>query len=523
MITSTSHIAGAGLRFRYPGNPGASPDASSGANVWAIFDAEFSVRQGERVALVGRNGSGKSTLMRLICGLLPCQDGEIFYRGEAVTQKTAPAPLPGVGILFQDPDDHLFCNTVAEDVAFGLLNQGKGEESRRLALHWLEKVGLAEKAASPPHFLSHGQKKRAALAAVLAMEPELLLLDEPSAGLDPTQAEAVAAILAAYRGSLIIIDHDLPFLARLCDRVIVLSDGAIGHDEPMASLMRHPHNLREHGLDFSFRLSGQRSARPANRPASHHHYQPGHRHDDDGGAAHEHGADACLLSQATLPLLELQHFSYRYPDGGFALADINLGIQAGERVALIGENGAGKSTLAACLLGLRVGAGQYFHHGHEVGNKTRRELWRHIGMVFQNSADQLFCPSCFEEVAFGPKQMRRGKEETARRVAQALTAVRLTGYEERVPLHLSGGEKKRLTIASMLAMEPELLILDEPTAGLDPASQEILLGVLEDIAAAYLLITHDLFFARRLCSRAVVLHHGEIIHDGANFDEFIKP
>ncbi|HBT97472.1 MAG TPA: ABC transporter [Desulfobulbaceae bacterium] len=495
-VDGQNHIGCAGLRFHYP----------DGAQ--AISDVAFSLRQGERVALVGRNGSGKSTLMRLLCGLLPCQDGEIFYRGEPVAKNTAPAPLVGVGILFQDPDDHLFCNTILEDVAFGPLNQGKGIESHSLALSWLKKVGLAEKAASPPHFLSHGQKKRAALAAVLAMEPELLLLDEPAAGLDPVQTEAIAAILAEYRGTLVIIDHDLPFLARLCERAIVLSDGAIGHDEPMASLMRHPHSLREHGLDFSFRLSDDLVTERSASQKNHHHYQPRHGHSDDKN--HRNGGEEIM------PLLELQHFSYRYPDGTLVLADINLGIQAGERVALIGENGAGKSTLAACLLGLRQGSGQYFHHGGEVGGKNRRQLWRHIGMVFQNSADQLFCPSCFEEVAFGPSQMRLGKEETARRVASALAAVRLTGYEERVPLHLSGGERKRLAIASVLSMEPELLILDEPTAGLDPASQEILLRVLENIPAAFILITHDLFFARYLCPSAVVLHHGKIIHDGAH-------
>jgi len=488
---SASHIAAIGLRFRY----------ADGTR--AMSDATFSLRQGERVALVGRNGSGKSTLMRLLSGLLPCQDGEIFYRGAAVTKNAAPVPLKGVGILFQDPDDHLFCNTILEDVAFGPLNQRQGRDSDRLALYWLERVGLAEKAGSPPHLLSHGQKKRAALAAVLAMAPELLLLDEPAAGLDPVQIEAIIAILAEYQGTLVIIDHDLPFLARLCERAIVLSDGAIRHDLPMDSLMRHPHNLREHGLDFSFRLP---AAGQPSRSKSHRHYQPGHDHDNE--MTHQNAGEAVP------PLLELQHFSYRYPDGALALTDINLGIQAGERLALIGENGAGKSTLAACLLGLREGSGQYFHHGREVNRKNRRELWRHIGMVFQNSADQLFCPSCFEEVAFGPSQMRLGKEERARRVAEALDAVRLSGYEERVPLHLSGGERKRLAIASVLSMEPELLILDEPTAGLDPASQEILLGVLDSIAAAFILITHDLFFAKRLCPRAVVLHHGEIIHDG---------
>jgi len=487
------HIACSNLRFRYP-------DGAA-----AIAAATFAVKRGERVALVGRNGSGKSTLLRLLCGLLPGQDGEIFYRGEAVTRQNAPVPLPGIGVLLQDPDDHLFCNTVFEDVAFGLLNQGKSaEESHLAATSWLAQVGLAEKAGSPPHFLSHGQKKRAALAAMLAMEPELLLLDEPAAGLDPSQLEAIAAILAAYRGTLVVIDHDLPFLARLCERAVVLSAGSIQHDLPMADLMRHPHNLREHGLDFTFRLSAV--DRPPPHRQSHRHYQP--RHD------HGHDAHHQDCAEATLPILELQHFSYHYPDGSQALADINLGIQAGEKVALIGENGAGKSTLAACLLGLRAGSGQYFHHGREVDRKSRRELWRHIGMVFQNSADQLFCSSCHEEVAFGPRQMRLDKEETARRVREALAAVRLTGYENRVPLHLSGGERKRLAIASVLSMAPELLILDEPTAGLDPSNQEILLGILEKIPAALLLITHDLFFARRLCPRAVLLHRGGVIGDG---------
>ena len=491
-----SHIACAKLRFRYP-------DGAA-----AIASATLAVKRGERVALVGRNGSGKSTLMRLLCGLLPGQEGEIFYRGERVARQDAPSPLPGVGILLQDPDDHLFCNTVFEDVAFGLLNQGKGEEKSRLAAtNWLAKVGLAEKVDSPPHFLSHGQKKRVALAAVLAMEPELLLLDEPAAGLDPSQLEAIATILAEYRGTLVMIDHDLPFLARLCGRAVVLAGGAIQHDLPMAELMRHPHNLREHGLDFTFRLSAAKQPR---RGHSHRHYQPRHDHAHD--SSHQDAAETIL------PILELQHFSYHYPDGSPALADINFGIQAGEKVALIGENGAGKSTLAACLLGLRAGSGQYFHHGREVNRKNRQELWRHIGMVFQNSADQLFCSSCHEEVAFGLRQMRLDQEETARRVREALAAVRLSGYEDRVPLHLSGGERKRLAIASVLSMEPELLLLDEPTAGLDPANQEILLDILENIPAAFLLITHDLFFARRLCPRTVLLHRGEVIGDGPSAD-----
>lgn len=217
--------------------------------------------------------------------------------------------------------------------------------------------------------------------------------------------------------------------------------------------------------------------------------------------------------EASAPVLELQHYSYLYPDRSIGIRDVNLMVHPRETLALVGENGAGKSTLALCLLGLQQGEGDFLYEGRPLGRGQYRQLWQRVGMVFQHAADQLFCPSCWEEVAFGPQQMGLPAKVVRTRVSEALDLVRLGGFEERVPLHLSGGERKRLAIASALSMHPEVLILDEPTASLDPMSEELLLEILRQLPMAKVLITHDLFFIHRLSTRTVVMHQGRIIRD----------
>ena len=483
------------LCFTYPdGTPG-------------LRDINLDIHAGDRIALVGLNGSGKSTLIRHLNGLLTAQEGECRYRNQELAPEGLVEMRQRVGILFQDPDDHLFCTTLYEDVAFGPRNQGRTESAvDRLVRDNLAALGLKDLLHKPAHHLSYGQKKRAALAAILAMEPEVLILDEPAANLDPRQERVFRDLLADYRGTLIIIEHNLLFLYGLCDRAVVLAAGRVHHDFRFLDLVSAAAALKEHGLDFSFRFACCGHADGHAEGHRHHH----HTHEHGTGAAH-----ARVSSIAKQPLIELQHYSYRYPDGTPGLGDINLCLFAGETVALIGENGAGKSTLAACLVGLRQGEGFFLLDGHPVNTDRLATLWRRVGMVFQHSADQLFCPTCWEEVAFGPERLGLAKAEIEHRTREALALVRLEGYEQRVPLHMSGGERKRLAIASALSLRPQLLILDEPTAGLDPRSQEMLLEILDHLAMAKLLITHDFEFIRRLSSRTVVVHRGGIIRDYA--------
>jgi energy-coupling factor transport system ATP-binding protein len=483
-----------GLSFTYP-------DGKT-----ALREISLAIRRGDRIALVGKNGSGKSTLVRHLNGILPLQSGSLHYQGKALTPGILAAMRLNIGILFQDPDNHLFCNSLYEDVAFGPMNKGLSRDQvDQLVKSCLDAVGLLHLMYKPAHQLSYGQKKRAALAAILAMEPEVLILDEPTANLDPKQEQIFKKLLSAFQGTLIIIDHDLLFLYDICDRAVVLAEGRIHHDYSFRELVSQQHALREHGLDFTFRFSCCGDAHHHHPAPSHHHHHP----------THDHGSNSShvIAADETTPILELQHFTYQYPDKTAGIIDVNLIVKSGETIALVGENGAGKSTLAACLLGLHRGEGFFFSRGRQLDLGMRRSLWKQIGMVFQNSADQLFCPSCWEEVAFGPQQMGLSTKEIEMRVAEALRSVRLTGYEKRVPLNMSGGERKRLAIAAALSMQPEILILDEPTASLDPQSQELLLEILNNLAMTRIIITHDMFFIRELSRRTLVMHQSRIICD----------
>ncbi len=489
------------LLFQLDGLSYTYPDGKT-----ALREISLAIHCGDRIALVGKNGSGKSTLARHLNGILPLQSGSLHYRGEAFTPELLAVLRMNIGILFQDPDNHLFCNSLYEDVAFGPMNKGLSRDQvDQLVRSCLDAVGLLHLMYKPAHQLSYGQKKRAALAAILAMEPEVLILDEPTANLDPRQEQIIKKLLKAFPGTLIIIDHDLLFLYDICDRAVVLAEGRVHHDYSFQELVSQQHALREHGLDFTFRFSCCGNDYHHHPASNHHHYHPTHDHDSNG--RHVPAGDD------TTPILELQHFTYRYPDKTAGIIDVNLIVRPGETIALVGENGAGKSTLAACLLGLHHGEGFFFCRGRQLDQGLRRSLWRHIGMVFQNSADQLFCPSCWEEVAFGPQQMGLSTKEVEARVAEALGSVRLTGFEKRVPLNMSGGERKRLAIAAALSMQPEVLILDEPTASLDPQSQELLLEILNNLAMTRILITHDMFFIRELSRRTLVMHQSRIICD----------
>ncbi len=482
-----------GLAYRYPDE------------TLALSGIDMDIAAGDRVAVVGQNGSGKTTLLKLLCGLLTPTTGEVLFKTHGLENSCPDRDRLKIGLLFQDPDDQLFCHTLLEDTAFGPRQQGlPRQDSEQKALQALKRVSLDDKAYKAPHNLSFGQKKRAALAGLLAMEPEVLLLDEPTANLDPRQEQVFLDLLKGFSGTLICISHDLIFLYELCDRAVVMDHGQIQHDYAMSDLVSQRQALRAHGLDFSFRLvitpsmSGGGPATDSTRTRIPY-----------GSISPYGGSD----DKGNEPLAVFRNYHYRYPDGTHALKDINITIHDKERISIVGENGAGKTTLLSGILGLRQGQGDFRFLGRPVTRKRRRALWRQVGMVFQDCADQLFCSSVREEITFGLRQLGYSKAESRKRLTQTLSMVHLEGFEERVPLHLSGGERKRLALACVLAMEPRLLILDEPTAGLDPQGEELLLTILRDLDVTLLLVSHDMFFVRELTDRTVVMHQGQILED----------
>lgn len=462
----------------------------------SLTDIDLTICRGDRIALVGQNGAGKTTLVKHLNGLLQPGTGRVLYKGKPLTGDHLRSARLEIGLFFQDPDDQLFCNTVYEDVAFGPMNQGLSRLATDAAVdRALTQTGLSDMARKAPHHLSYGQKKRAALATLLAMSPEALILDEPTANLDPRQEAVFMALLESFPGTLIIISHDLIFLYNICPRVVVLDQGRIHHNFRMKDLVAHRESLREHGLDFSFRFSCCR--------------------DGDHGHAHAHGPEKTDPpgDPSKPPLLRLAGYRFAYPDGTEALRGVDLTIHEGDTLAVLGENGAGKTTLLSCLMGILRGRGTYEFKGEPVTSDRHQDMWREIGMVFQNSADQLFCPTCYDEVAFGPRHLGLPADEVEGRVRSALADVALEGCEDRVPLHMSGGERKRLAIACVLSMAPKVLILDEPTAGLDPRSEELLMDILRNLPTTKILVSHDIFLISSLTRRTIVMHRGMIIRD----------
>ena len=221
----------------------------------------------------------------------------------------------------------------------------------------------------------------------------------------------------------------------------------------------------------------------------------------------------------SVPSLEVRGLAYAYPDGHQALFGVDLRIDRGERVALLGPNGAGKTTLVLHLNGiLRGGAGTVSVGGLEVGPETLPEVRRRVGIVFQDPDDQLFMPTVRDDVAFGPANLGLRGAELEARVAVALDAVGMGAYADRAPHHLSYGQRRRVAVATVLAMEPEVLVLDEPSSNLDPASRRELSDVLRSLDVTVLMVTHDLPYALELCTRALVLSDGVVVADGPTAD-----
>jgi cobalt/nickel transport system ATP-binding protein len=218
------------------------------------------------------------------------------------------------------------------------------------------------------------------------------------------------------------------------------------------------------------------------------------------------------------PIIQIENLSFSYPDGHLALEDIHLEIQAGEKVAAVGPNGAGKSTLLLHLNGILHGPGKVCIAGIQVNRKNARAVRAQVGLIFQDPDDQLFSTTVFEDVAFGPLHMGLEPDEVRERVAKALAAVGMIAHKERMPHHLSLGERKRVAIATVLAMEPQILVLDEPSAGLDPRTRRNLIGLLRTLPQTMLVASHDMRLVWELCPRTVILDGGRIVGDGATVE-----
>jgi energy-coupling factor transporter ATP-binding protein EcfA2 len=505
------------------------------------------VARGECVTLLGRAGAGKTTLCLALNGLVPHATGGVF-RGDVLvlgqnTKQHAVADLArSVGLVFQDPESQLVQMRVEDEIAFGPENLGVPPAEIEERVTWvLQAVGLADYRDRSPLLLSGGEKQRVAIAAMLAMRPQVLVLDEPTANLDPTGKSAIFGVLAELRRqheiTIFVATQELERVGRFADRVAVLHDGRIALDGPPTEVFQQVARLQELGVGVPQmaelgHLLTQRTGRPYRFTGMTDAYRELCRQARQATAGEARTPSTvpvpCPPSPvARHPQIAVEYVSYTYADGTAALRRVNLTLHAGDYLALLGPNGAGKSTLARHFNGLlRPTRGRVLVEGCDTRVTAVAQLARRVGYAFQNPDHQIFASTVQEEIAFGPRMLGLPAGLVAQRVAEALDRFRLVRYADTPPALLGFGLRRKVALAAIIAMQPQVLILDEPTGGLDWRSQQELLEVTTAFNAqgqTVVLITHDMRLVAEYATRAVVLLGGQVLFDGTPRGLFARP
>lgn len=459
----------------------------------ALSGVDLDIAPGERVLVLGPSGSGKSTLMGGLAGLLGgAEEGEAT--GTLTVDGVAPVDARGrVGLLMQDPEAQVVLARVGDDVAFGMENLGVArEEIWPRVENSLEAVGLSVPLDHSTTELSGGQKQRLALASILAMGPGLLLLDEPTANLDPSGVAEVRAavekVVERTGATMVVVEHRVDVWASLVDRVIVVADGAIAADGPLDEVLAQQGDaLRERGI-----------------------WLPG----DDVAAEVGPAPDVPPASSEAAPIARVTDLTIGYAADAPVRSGIDLTIERGVSTCIVGANGAGKSTFALTLAGLLPpleGAVEVQTSDGTAGDPhewSSKQLLGRMSMVFQEPEYQFLAATVAEELAIGPRAAGMSEEEIAPLVDEHLEALGLTKLARANPMTLSGGEKRRLSVATALISAPELLILDEPTFGQDRGTWLGLVRLLRaalDRGVTLVSITHDPAFVAAMGQRVVDL------------------
>ena len=509
-----------------------------------LNDVSLQVSDGEFVLILGPSGCGKSTLLQLLNGTIPhtlkgTLTGEAAICGRPLATTKVAAFATDVGMVFQDPDAQIICTRVRDEVCFGLENLCRPAaeilERQEEALHLVGLDGFADRSVFD---LSGGQKQRVSIAAVLAARPRLLVLDEPTANLDPAGMAEVFALLHALHQvgtTIVMVEHRVDELADRVSRVVMMDRGRVTFDGTPRAAFSQPRAARsEEGqvvpvsawfpqaAEFALALAqacgvplapddvpldvaeavrlGQRFLGHAPFPAA--------------------APPATSVSAEATPLLRVQHLSYGYERGTPILADVSFDLGRGHLVALCGRNGSGKTTLARLVMGIAdPPRGAILLNGKDLSALGPKEIAAEVGYVFQNPDHQFVTDRVRDEVAYGLTVRGYAEDAIRERVDEVLGIVDLARYADRSPFSLSLGERRRLSVATMLVLEPRLLILDEPTIGQDHERAQQLMGLMVRLSERYgttvLMITHDVRLVAEWADRTLVLSRGRLQFDGS--------
>lgn len=516
-----------------------------GQDTPALKDVTLEVQKGEYLVVMGRNGAGKTTLCLFLNGVIPnVLGGKMRGRTELMGLDTRRHHVyelaQHVGMVLQDPEAQLFTSNVRSEVAFAAENLGVPRDEMIERIEWaLDVVRLKDFVERPPTQLSGGQKQRLAIGAALVMRPSVLVLDELTSQLDPIGAQVVFSVLRDLNQDLgmtvVVSTHKSEYAARYADRIVVLDQGQIvaqGTPSEVFSqvdlldriCVQVPAVTRvEWGLKealvredrFSVVLEDAQAALS--------------KLFDERGVARQNVANskppAPVPQVPDKPYIVLKDVSFQYPGTDQkALDGVSISVGKGEFVGIVGQNGAGKTTLVKHIVGLlRPTAGQVIVGRKDIANESVEDMARTVGLVLQNPDAQLFAMTVAEEVAFGPTNLGLLEEEVAERVDRALAATGLEEFREVYPFNLSFGDRRKLSVAAVVSMEPEVLIFDEPTTGQDFKGRRDLADIakrLNEMGRTVLMVTHDMDLIAEYTQRLIVMGDGRVLLDGPTAEVF---
>ena len=488
-----------------------------------IKNISFDIAKGEKVLILGPSGSGKSTLAQCLNGIIPNinkgqAQGQVTIGGQDIFNQSIYDRSQLVSTVLQDPDGQFIGLTVAEDLAFSLENDcvNQGEMKDKVAL-WAERLNLSSLLSHRPQDLSGGQKQRVSLAGVLIDESPILLFDEPLANLDPKSGQETIALIDKIHqevgATAIIIEHRLEdVLYRPVDRVLLVNDGKLlfngSPDELLSTTLLLDNGIREplyvtvlRQLGFNTKSAEQLSQLETL--------------DLSGLSLPDRTRKVPFESQKT-PILEVEGLKVGYGDNLPIIENMSFSLKKGERLAIVGKNGAGKSTLAKALCGFVPSHGRLIYKGQDISQDSIAERSERIGFVLQNPNQMISQAMIFDEVALGLRLRGVDESEVEERVYEVLKTCGLYSFRKWPISALSFGQKKRVTIASILVLKPEIIILDEPTAGQDYQTYTDIMTFLDSLQQqghTIVMITHDMQLMLEYSDRCLVVVDGAIIAD----------
>lgn len=506
----------------------------------ALRNVTMRIQPGEVVLLLGPSGSGKSTLLLTLNGIVPHRvagrfSGQVTVAGKDVASHEVYELAEDLGLVFQDPEEQFCMLYVEDEVAFGLENLRYPREHIRKRVTWaLEQVGLADKATARLDRLSGGEKQKVALASVLAMDSTVLVLDAPTANLDPASTREFWALLRRLKAdlgkTLLIVEQQVDEFIDMVDRLILLNEhGRIIANGPPQTVVADigPEALERSGIwipqvwelaDTARRHGAAITSYPVTIEDAYADLAP--MFDGTSRTVPLNGEEGIHTEQqpAILTVRGLSHTYATAPAGAHALRDVNLRIDAGDFCAIVGQNGAGKTTLAKYLTKiLEPPADTVFLNGQDVAALPLRDVTRRVGYVFQNPEHQFVEDTVYDELAYSLRVRGVDEEAIRTRVLELLDRFQLRNLVHHSPFALSQGEKRRLSVATMLIVEPDLLILDEPTIGQDRATASALMGAMRHLnerGKTIIIITHDMRLVAEYARSAAVMVDGRVVFQG---------